>query len=96
MDDLIRDIEEKTGLSADKVLEVVTMVTDYMKNVLPEELVAQVVSYLGDAASDPQSAAAAAAAAASEFAAQAANTAATAVGAVLNAVSDVLPKPDGE
>jgi len=41
VEDLIRDIQEKTGLSADKVLEVVTMVTDYMKSVLPDELVAQ-------------------------------------------------------
>jgi hypothetical protein len=96
MEDLIRDIQEKTGLSTDKVLEVVTMVTDYMKNALPDELVAQVVSYLGDAASDPQSAATAAASAASGFATQAVNTAATAVGAVLNAVGDVLPKPDDE
>jgi len=96
VEDLIRDIQEKTGLSADKVLEVVTMVTDYMKSVLPDELVAQVVSYLGDAASDPQAAAASAATAASEFATQAATTAATAVGTVLSAVSDVLQKPDDE
>ena len=94
MEDLIRDIQEKTGLSPDKVLEVVTMVTDYMKNALPEELVAQVASYLGDAASDPQAAVTTAAAAASEFATQAADTAATAVGAVLNAVNEILPKPD--
>ncbi|MFV1970774.1 MAG: hypothetical protein ACC683_07195 [Acidimicrobiia bacterium] len=94
MEDLIREIQEKTGLSADKVLEVVTMVTDYMKNALPEELVAQVASYLGDAASNPQGAVTTAASAASEFATQAADTAVTAVGAVLSAVSDVLPKPD--
>jgi hypothetical protein len=96
VEDLIRDIQEKTGLPADKVLEVVTMVTDYMKNALPEELVAQVASYLGDVASDPQGAAATAASAASEFATQAANTAATAVSAVLSAVGDVLPKQDDE
>ena len=50
MDDLIKDIQERTGLSADKVLEVVTMVTEYMREALPDELVAQVSSYLGSAA----------------------------------------------
>ena len=41
MDDLIKDIQERTGLSAEKVLEVVTMVTEYLKNALPDELVDQ-------------------------------------------------------
>ena len=50
MEDLIKDIQERTGLPADKVLEVVTMVTDYMRNALPDELVTQVTSYLGAAA----------------------------------------------
>ena len=53
MEDLIADIQEKTGLSADKVLEVVTMVADYMKNALPEELVDKIATYLGEAASSP-------------------------------------------
>ena len=46
MEDLINDIQEKTGLPADKVLEVVTMVADYMRNALPDDLVAHVASYL--------------------------------------------------
>lgn len=50
MDDLIKDIQERTGLSAEKVLEVVTMVTEYLKNALPDELVDQVTKYLGMAA----------------------------------------------
>lgn len=50
MDDLIRDIQERTGLSADTVLEVVTMVTDYMRQALPEDLVEQISTYLGAAA----------------------------------------------
>ena len=50
MDDLIKDIQERTGLPADKVLEVVTMVTEYMREALPDELVAQVTAYLGSAA----------------------------------------------
>ena len=50
MDDLIADIQERTGLPADKVLEVVTMVTDYLRNALPEDLVRQVSAHLGAAA----------------------------------------------
>lgn len=50
MEDLITEIQERTGLPADKVLEVVTMVTDYLRNALPDELVKQVSSYLGMAA----------------------------------------------
>ena len=96
VEDLISDIVEKTGLPADKVLEVVTMVTDYMKNALPDDLVSQVTSYLSDASSDPQGAATTAATAVTEFAAQAATTAATAVSTVLGAASDVLQKQDDE
>ena len=49
MDDLIAEIQEKTGLSTEKVLEVLTMVTDFMKDRLPADLVEQVTSYLGSA-----------------------------------------------
>jgi len=96
VEDLIKDIQDKTGLPADKVLEVVTMVTDYMKNVLPDDLVAQVTSYLSDATADPQGAATTAATAVTDFAAQAATTAASAVSAVLGAAGDVLQKQDDE
>lgn len=57
MDDLIRDIQERTGLSADTVLEVVTMVTDYMRQALPDDLVEQVSAYLGAAAESASGAA---------------------------------------
>lgn len=50
MEDLIKDIQERTGLPADKVLEVVTMVTEYLRNALPDDLVQQVTAYLGTAA----------------------------------------------
>jgi hypothetical protein len=50
VEDLIRDIQERTGLSTETVLEVVTMVTDYMRNALPEDLIAQVTTHLGNAA----------------------------------------------
>ncbi|MCL1593976.1 MAG: hypothetical protein M3132_06465 [Actinomycetia bacterium] len=49
MDDLIADIQEKTWLSTEKVLEVLTLVTDFMKERLPEDLVDTVASYLGSA-----------------------------------------------
>ncbi|GMQ93694.1 MAG: hypothetical protein BMS9Abin12_1174 [Acidimicrobiia bacterium] len=96
MDDLIRDIQERTGLSADKVLEVVTMVADYMKNALPEDLVSQIVSYLGEAVSDPQTTASKTATAASSFATLAAETAATAAATVLGAVTEILPTPEDD
>ncbi len=49
MDDLISQVQEKTGLSKDKVIEVVTIVTDFMKDLLPEDLVETVSEYLGGA-----------------------------------------------
>lgn len=75
MDDLIADIQEKTGLSAEKVLEVLTMATDFMKERLPEPLVDQVVSYLGAATTM-----------ASEAAGSASGVASVATGAVDKAV----------
>ena len=49
MDDLIAQIQDKTNLSKDKVVEVVTMVTDFMKDKMPEDLVEKVTGYLSDA-----------------------------------------------
>lgn len=96
VEDLIKEIQERTGLSAEKVLEVVTMVTDHMRSVLPEDLVAQIATYLGDAASTPGSAASDAIAAAADLASKAAGTAAAAVSTVLDAVGDMIPAPDDE
>jgi hypothetical protein len=50
MDDLIIQIQEKTGLSRDKVIEVVTIVTDFMKERLPVDVIESVSEYLGDPA----------------------------------------------
>lgn len=94
MEDLIQDIQERTGLSADKVLEVVTMVADYMRNALPDELVAQIASYLGDAASSPGDATADAVTSATDFATKAAGSTAAVVGSVMDAVSDMMPTSD--
>jgi hypothetical protein len=94
VDDLIKDIQAKTGLSAEKVLEVVTMVADYMKSALPEDLVAQVTEYLGGAAAAPGDAAAGAVASATDFATKAADTTAAAVGTVMGAVSDMMSSND--
>jgi hypothetical protein len=94
VEDLITDIQEKTGLSADKVLEVVTMVADYMKNALPEELVAQIATYLGEAASSPGDSASDVVASATDFASRAAGTTVAAMGTVLDAVTEIIPTPD--
>lgn len=96
MEDLIKDIQERTGLSADKVLEVVTMVTDYMRNALPEDLVSQISNYLSDAAASPGDSANDAVATAAELASKAAETTAAAVGTVIGVVSDLIPSPDNE
>ena len=50
MEDLIAEIQEKTGLSTEKVLEVVTLVTEFMKERLPDDLVQSISGYLGGAA----------------------------------------------
>jgi len=80
MEDLIRDIQKRTGLPADKVLEVVTMVTDYMRNALPDELVKQVTDYLGSAAEATLTAAGSATSAASNASAGASTRAAGVAG----------------
>jgi hypothetical protein len=48
MDDLIIEIQQKTNLSRDKVIEVVTIVTDFMKERLPTDVVESVSEYLSD------------------------------------------------
>lgn len=94
MDDLIKDIQAKTGLSAEKVLEVVTMVADYMKSALPEDLVAQVAEYLGGAASASGDTAAGAVTSATDFATKAAGSTAAAVGSVMGTVNDMISPND--
>ena len=96
MEDLIKEIQERTGLSADSVLEVVTMVADYMKNALPEELVRQITRYLGDVASTTGGPTTDAVSVAADMAARAAASAASAVSTAIDAVSEVLPTPDNK
>ncbi|MDJ0792246.1 MAG: hypothetical protein QNJ71_10155, partial [Acidimicrobiia bacterium] len=50
MEDLIQDIQRRTGLPTETVVEVVTMVADYIRSAVPEDLVDQVAVYLGKAA----------------------------------------------
>lgn len=93
VDDLIADIQEKTGLSAEKVLEVLTMATDFMKERLPEPLVDQVVSYLGTAstmASDAAGSASDVAASASSVASGAVDKAVETAASVFSKAADVV------
>ena len=91
MEDLIRDIQERTGLPTETVLEVVTLVTDYMRRALPDDLVEQITSYLGvateSAGSATDSARATTAAAAGAAAAGAAGLVDTAAGMASSAFS---------
>lgn len=96
MEDLINDIQEKTGLSTDTVLEVVTMVADYMRQALPDDLVAQVTAYLGNAATSPGDTATDVIASATDVAAKAAGSTASAVTSVIDAVTDMMPTPTSE
>lgn len=97
MDDLIAQIQEKTGLSAEKVLEVVTMVTDFFKENLPADLVNQITATLSKGATSAGGKASSAAGTAATGATQAAGAVAGAAGSALSktldAASGLLPKP---
>jgi hypothetical protein len=96
VEDLINEIQNKTGLPGDKVLEVVTMVADYLKNALPEELVNQVATYLSDAAASPGESASGAVGSAADIAAKTAGTTASALNSVVGAVTDLIPTQNQE
>ncbi len=100
MDDLITRIQQQTGLSADKVLEVVTMVTDFFKENLPDDLVNQITTYLSKGASvageKASSASGTAAAGATQAVGAVAGVAGAAVSKGLDVVSDLLPKAKGD
>ena len=51
MDDLIAEIQKRTGLSVEKATEVVNIVVAYMKNLVPADLADQISGYLGSAGS---------------------------------------------
>jgi hypothetical protein len=97
MDDLIAQIQEKTGLSAEKVLEVVTMVTDFLKEKLPADLVSQITATLSKGASSAGTKASDAAGTGASNASQIAGAVAGAAGAALSktldAASSLLPDP---
>ena len=46
---MILEIQQKTNLSRDKVIEVVTIVTDFMKERMPVDVIETVSEYLGGA-----------------------------------------------
>lgn len=88
MDDLIKNIQERTGLPADTVLEVVTMVTDYLRNALPDDLVRQVTSYLNRAAESAGAARTSATAGASNAVGRATDVAASAFNAARESMTN--------
>jgi len=92
MEDLIAQIQEKTGLSADKVLEVVTIVTEYLKERLPDDLVAQITTYLAEAAGAASEAAASAGSIASDVAASVTEVATDAVEKFVDTTAAVISK----
>ncbi len=100
MDDLIARIQKQTGLSADKVLEVVTMVTDFFKENLPDDLINQITTYLSKGASAASEKASSASGTAASGATQAVGAVAGVAGAAvskgLDVVSDLLPKSKGD
>jgi hypothetical protein len=97
MDDLIAQIQKKTGLPADKVLEVVTMVTDFFKENLPADLVNQITTTLSKGAASAggraSNAAGSAASGATQAAGVVAGAAGSAVSKTLDAASGLLPTP---
>jgi hypothetical protein len=92
MDDLIAEIQERTNLSKDKVIEVVTIVTDFMKEKLPTELVESVSVYLGEAGEKGMSAAGSVVGMASGAAGAAKNVAADATGKAVGTASSAFSK----
>lgn len=98
MEDLIKQIQDKTGLPADKVIEVVTIVTEFLKDNLPQDLIDQITTYMSQAATTAggtaSSASGAAASGASGVVSAAAGVASTTVSKALEFVSQLLP--DGE
>ena len=92
MDDLIAEIQERTNLSKDKVIEVVTIVTDFMKEKLPADLVEAVSGYLGEASDMGMSAAESAVGMASGAAGAAKNIATDATGKAVETASSAFSK----
>lgn len=90
MEDLIKDIQERTGLAADSIVEVVTMVTEYMKSTLRDDLGSQVSEYFGEAGRMSSAGVSEAASSATDMATGAAGTAAAAASYAMDAMDDLL------
>lgn len=78
MDELIAQIIEKTGVTAEKAKEMIGVTTDWMKDKLPENLADQVTTALSGAGDMASSAAGKASGAAGSAATMASGAAATA------------------
>lgn len=90
MEDLIKQIQERTGLPADKALEVVTVVTEFLKDNLPEDLINQITMYLAKAASTASDTASTAGSAAATGASGAVGMAVGAASTVFSKTMDVV------
>jgi predicted molibdopterin-dependent oxidoreductase YjgC len=95
MDDLIIQIEEKTGLSRAKVIEVVTIVTDFMKERVPTDVIETVSEYLGDAGGKTVTIVGSATGMATDAARSAADIAADATSKAVGTASTVISTATG-
>ncbi|MEN8151820.1 MAG: TetR-like C-terminal domain-containing protein [Planctomycetota bacterium] len=87
MEELIAQITEKTGVSAEKAKEIVGVVTEWLKDKLPEEMINQIggmLSGAGDVASS-------AAGKATDAAGSAAGSAGDIAGDLLDKAKGVIP-----
>ncbi|MCZ7533283.1 MAG: hypothetical protein M5U23_07745 [Acidimicrobiia bacterium] len=95
MEDLIKQIQDRTGLPADKVIEVVTIVTEFLKDNLPQDLIDQITAYMSQAAmtagGSASSAGGAAASGATGVVSGAVGVASSALSKMLSILSEVLP-----
>jgi hypothetical protein len=92
MDDLIQQIQEQTDLSKDKVIEVVTIVTDFMKERLPADVIETVSEYLGDPSGKTATVITSATDMATGVARTAADVASGTTGKVVGTASDAFSK----
>lgn len=95
MEDLIKQIQEKTGLPADKVIEVVTIVTEFLKDNLPQDLIDQITMYMSQAATTAggtaSTAGGAAASGATGVVSAVADVASSAFSKMMDFASELLP-----
>lgn len=99
VEDLIKQIQDKTGLPADKVIEVVTIVTEFLKDNLPQDLIDQMTMYMSQAATTAGGTAStagfAAASGATGVVSAVASVASSAFSKMLDFASELLPDGDG-